>query len=577
MNRYFKLRRTLFLAGLIMANFTFSSLAAVGEAPLATVGAAPHAPAANGEASQIIVAGSSRDTDTVGPQAASSEGGSRTITAGQGQAVDDGQSQPENPAMQTLRPDDVSGAPVSTDPGNSSPENTAPDTAAPETSAPETTAPDTGSLETADPLLMPVTEEEVKENTEGNLPEGHPLSVPKRAPRLQTTILLCDAMQWSQPFVNDQWCDVDGRPFYSISIFLEDIIGNIHYRAYTSAHGWTRWVINGQQTPIPADMAPIEAIQLRFSGPVSNDYDLYYTTRLTDGQETGWARNGLSAGTMGGGALAAFRMAFFRKDDISSITADDSALVSAHADGIQYIDGSLRYIHGDGSNYTGWGWVGNQRYYFVDSYPVTGWQYIDGYKYYFDEEGRLLTDLEPVIGANGPFLIRINKEMNCMTVYVKDGDNGYIIPLKSFLTSCGDDTPLGTFKTPEKYRWRLMIHDLYTQYATRLGSGLSILMHSIIYDAPDPFSVWASTYNHMGVARSAGCIRLTTEDSKWIYDHCPLGTTVEVYNSQIPGPYDRPTIASEIPFEQTWDPTDPNITPEQIAQESARIAAKYGY
>ena len=102
-------------------------------------------------------------------------------------------------------------------------------------------------------------------------------------------------------------------------------------------------------------------------------------------------------------------------------------------------------------------------------------------------------------------------------------------------------------------------------------------MHSIIYDAPNPFSVWASTYNHMGVARSAGCIRLTTEDSKWIYDHCPLGTTVEVYNNPVPGPYERPTITSEIPFEQTWDPTDPNVTQEQIAQESARIAAKYGY
>ena len=38
-----------------------------------------------------------------------------------------------------------------------------------------------------------------------------------------------------------------------------------------------------------------------------------------------------------------------------------------------------------------------------------------------------------------------------------------------------------------------MINDVYTQYATRLGSGLSILMHSIIYDAPNPYTVWASS------------------------------------------------------------------------------------
>ena len=61
-----------------------------------------------------------------------------------------------------------------------------------------------------------------------------------------------------------------------------------------------------------------------------------------------------------------------------------------------------------------------------------------------------------------------------MTIYAQDGGNGYIIPVKSFLTSVGDDTPVGTFKTPEKYRWRLMIHDVYTQYATRLGAGLPI-------------------------------------------------------------------------------------------------------
>ena len=167
--------------------------------------------------------------------------------------------------------------------------------------------------------------------------------------------------------------------------------------------------------------------------------------------------------------------------------------------------------------------------------------------------------------------------MNCLTVYAQDGANGFIIPVKSFLVSTGEDTPLGTFYTPEKYRWRLMIHDLWTQYATRLGSGLRILMHSIIYDAPDPYTVWASTYNNLGIARSAGCIRLTTADAKWIYDYCAVGTAVEVYNSPIPGPFNRPTIAYEIPFEQRWDPTDVSTTPEGIEASRQAILAKFGY
>lgn len=401
------------------------------------------------------------------------------------------------------------------------------------------------------------------------------LTVPLRAPRLQTTILLADAHQWSQAFVNDQWITVDGRPFYSISTFLENIHGNFLYRTYSASNGWSLWVMNGQQTNIPADFAPVEAIQCRFAGPVNNDYDIYYTTTLSNGEQTGWAKNGETCGTMNAGLyITGYRLAFFRKGDVPDVSFENT-VVSAHPDGIQYIDGAMRYIHGDGSNFTGWGWIGNDRYYFVDSYPVTGWQYIDGYKYYFGEDGKLFTDIEPIIGTGGPFQIKINKQMDCLTVYTSDGANGFIVPVKSFLVSTGDDTPVGTFKTPEKYRWRLMINDVYTQYATRLGSGLSILMHSIIYDAPNPYTVWASTYNNLGIARSAGCIRLTTADSKWIYDNCPIGTTVTVYNSSIPGPFERPTIAYEIPFEQTWDPTDPNLTPESIAAESARIIAAH--
>ena len=397
----------------------------------------------------------------------------------------------------------------------------------------------------------------------------------QREPRLQTTVLLCDSHTWSNPFVNSDTCSVDGKAFYSISTFLENYIGNIHYRAYTSAHGWTNWAMNGQQTDIPDDFAPIEAVQYRFSGPVRNKYDIYYTTTLNDGTQTGWAGNGHSAGTMNTGkTLSGFRLAFFeRAGGVPSLNMSN-ATVSAHLDGPQYIDGAIRYISGDGSNYTGWGWVDAQRYYFNDSYPVTGWQYIDGYKYYFAEDGKLVEDLEPIIGANGPFLIRINKQMNCMTIFVQDGANGYIIPLKSFLTSTGEDTPVGTFHTPEKYRWRLMIHGLYTQYATRLGSGLPILMHSVIYDRQDPFSLEAGTYNAMGVARSSGCIRLIASDCKWIYDHCPIGTAVEVYNSSIVGPYERPTIKYEISDKQDWDPTDDTISAEQAAARAAQLAAQ---
>ena len=453
-----------------------------------------------------------------------------------------------------------------------------------QTTAPESTSASEASQDVTSGQDNALTEDQANQleseqaaaEAEADASHTGPLSVPLRQPRLQTTVLLNNSQSWSGAFVNDQQITTDGVPFSSISTFLENIFGNVLYRAYNSSTGWTGWALNGQQTFLDGNAwHPVEAIQYRFAGPVNDQYDIYYSALLSDGTQTGWGKNGETVGTMNTGLyLTGFRLAYFAKNTASGLDTSNT-LKSAHADGIQYVDGQMRYIHGNGDNYTGWGWLGNDRYYFKDSVPVTGWQYIDGLKYYFGEDGRMWSDVESLLGSDGPYLIKINKEMNCMTIYAQDGGNGYIIPVKSFLTSVGDDTPVGTFKTPEKYRWRLMIHDVYTQYATRLGAGLPILIHSIIYDAANPMTVWASTYNNMGIARSAGCIRLVSGDSKWVYDHCALGTTVQVYNSSVAGPFERPTIAAEIPFEQTWDPSDPNVTQDMINAETARILAKF--
>ena len=453
-----------------------------------------------------------------------------------------------------------------------------------QTTAPESTSASEASQDVTSGQDNALTEDQANQleseqaaaEAEAEASHTGPLSVPLRQPRLQTTVLLNNSQSWSGAFVNDQQITTDGVPFSSISTFLENIFGNVLYRAYNSSTGWTGWALNGQQTFFDGNAwHPVEAIQYRFAGPVNDQYDIYYSALLSDGTQTGWGKNGETVGTMNTGLyLTGFRLAYFAKNTASGLDTSNT-LKSAHADGIQYVDGQMRYIHGNGDNYTGWGWLGNDRYYFKDSVPVTGWQYIDGLKYYFGEDGRMWSDVESLLGSDGPYLIKINKEMNCMTIYAQDGGNGYIIPVKSFLTSVGYDTPVGTFKTPEKYRWRLMIHDVYTQYATRLGAGLPILIHSIIYDAANPMTVWASTYNNMGIARSAGCIRLVSGDSKWVYDHCALGTTVQVYNSSVAGPFERPTIAAEIPFEQTWDPSDPNVTQDMINAETARILAKF--
>ena len=57
------------------------------------------------------------------------------------------------------------------------------------------------------------------------------------------------------------------------------------------------------------------------------------------------------------------------------------------------------------------------------------------------------------------------------------------------------------------------------------------------------------TYNYLGIAESAGCVRLLSGDAKWYMTTVP-GTTVTIYNSPKPGPYDRPAIEWVIPGDQ---------------------------
>ncbi len=155
-----------------------------------------------------------------------------------------------------------------------------------------------------------------------------------------------------------------------------------------------------------------------------------------------------------------------------------------------------------------------------------------------------------------PYLIKVNKQMNTITIYEKDSKGAYTKPVKAFVCSTGNATPIGSFNTRQKYRWKLMIEEVWSQYATRIVG--SILFHSVYYyDPRDPSTLSTKQYNRLGTTASHGCVRLTCADSKWIYDNCPIGTKVVIYNSSKPGPLGKPN-AIKIPSWPRWDPTDTN-------------------
>ncbi len=152
-----------------------------------------------------------------------------------------------------------------------------------------------------------------------------------------------------------------------------------------------------------------------------------------------------------------------------------------------------------------------------------------------------------------PYLIKVNKQMNTVTIYKKDAKGKYTVPVKAMVCSTGKNTPIGTYRTKAKYRWRILIGNVYGQYATRITG--HILFHSVYYYKKNPATLSAKEFNKLGTSASMGCIRLQVADTKWIYDNCGIGTTVVIYNSKNPGPLGKPK-AVKVSSKTKWDPTD---------------------
>lgn len=155
--------------------------------------------------------------------------------------------------------------------------------------------------------------------------------------------------------------------------------------------------------------------------------------------------------------------------------------------------------------------------------------------------------------AAGNFYLKINKSTNVVTAYTLNGK-----PYTAFVCSTGTATPIGTFYTPAKHRWWLLDGPSYGQYCTQITG--NFLFHSVWYYQQDSTTQSYVQYNLLGSTASHGCVRLTTAAAKWIYDNCPLGTKVIIFNgTSADDPLGKPAfIRVSSPSGMGWDPTDPN-------------------
>ncbi|MBR5126865.1 MAG: L,D-transpeptidase [Roseburia sp.] len=159
-----------------------------------------------------------------------------------------------------------------------------------------------------------------------------------------------------------------------------------------------------------------------------------------------------------------------------------------------------------------------------------------------------------------PYYIKINRQQNVITIYEPDENGEYTIPVKAILCSTGlyNATPRGVFHLSSKYIWRELHGGVYGQYASRITGG--VLFHSVPYASKNKSTLYWDKYNKLGQQASMGCVRLTVEDAKWIYDNCPSGIAVEVYDSEDPGPLGKPETLKldKDNVNKGWDPTDPD-------------------
>lgn len=236
-----------------------------------------------------------------------------------------------------------------------------------------------------------------------------------------------------------------------------------------------------------------------------------------------------------------------------------------------------------------------------------GWHYekYNGkrYKFYYvnNEKQTDLTKVLKLKKGSGRYTIEVNRAAGVVTVYMYNEDTKkYDIPVKSCAVSVGRDvstnagagslnlqssfTPIGNYSvcsngTAVRYSLKPM-HEpdgsvVYARWCTHIVG--NVYFHAIAVHSQSHTALSYSTYNRLGTPASAGCIRMTVADAKWIYDYMPTGTPVKIVvgKSSKPGPLGKPaTIKSS--YGITYDPTDPAI-PDSRKKKDYKAGKITGY
>lgn len=182
------------------------------------------------------------------------------------------------------------------------------------------------------------------------------------------------------------------------------------------------------------------------------------------------------------------------------------------------------------------------------------------------------------------YMLEVNRKMNCVTAYTYDKDGNYTIPVRAMVCSCGlnDATILGSYDMYFKSEWLSLVGGVYGQYISGING--DYLFHSVPYISPNPDALETDEFNKLGDFASKGCIRMSVADTKWVYDNCPVGTRVRLFDDDNAGPLGKPDTIKITDMSCGWDPTDSNEnnpynykTPTITGAENITISNGSGY
>ena len=203
-----------------------------------------------------------------------------------------------------------------------------------------------------------------------------------------------------------------------------------------------------------------------------------------------------------------------------------------------------------------------------------------------EEELRFVTKVnvvgystEEYEGISYPYEIHLLRNHNVIIVYGMDEKGEYTKLVNVFTCSTGyyNETDLGEFEIGLQMRWGYLMADLYGQYSSQFN--YNQLFHSVPYRSMDLNNIEWEEYEKLGTAASSGCVRLSTIDAKWIFEHCFSGTKVKVYDSE-ELPVEKPIqcVIREDSLYRGWDPTDDDPDNPTKASDPPTLAAlKVGF